>query len=125
MKPPVHPIESIHHINGDFNRFFSMPLYFAGMLVTAVLLVSPYGIRMFLAFFVNALFNRPAVYLAYFSKYVGKRMNFLLVSAAYLLAFGTYAFFFRLARFFGSAKTESNWKRTEASPDGESYYYQS
>lgn len=125
MQASVHPMESIHHINEDFNRFFSVPLYFFGMVTTFALLLSPYWLRMFLAFLVNALFNRPAVYFAYFSKYVGKRMNFIFVTAAYLFVFGTYALFFWIAGLFHSKNAKSNWNETNAVPDAESYFYQS
>ncbi len=95
-----HPIEAIHHIHTKFNALFSWPLYLAGGLTTVLLYVSPYSVRLFLAFGVNLFFNRPAVYLSYFGKFVGKKMNFLVLSILYLAVFGTYALFYRIARIF-------------------------
>ncbi len=87
----LHPIEKIHSIHHRFNAVFSAPLYFIGAIVSGVLLISPYWQRMLLAFLVNALFNRPAVYFSYFAEFVGKRMNRLIVSIFYVLIFGAYS----------------------------------
>jgi hypothetical protein len=70
QKDKVHPLENIHNINKKFNDFFSVPLYYAGMLVTVILFFSPYFFRLFLAYIINIFFNRPVVYLSFFGKYI-------------------------------------------------------
>ena len=90
MTHEPHPIETIHHINPVFNRRFSNLLYYCGALVTVLLLVFPYSLRIALAFFVNIFFNRPRVYADYL-RMVGNRMSVLPMLVLYVAAIGIYA----------------------------------
>lgn len=118
-------MELIHSINRKFNAVFSVPLYFVGMTLTVVLLVSPYWMRMFLAFSFNVLFNRPAVYFSYFGKFVGKRMNRLVVTVFYLVVFGAYSLGYRVAALLKGHGSASGWKPVAAPKSEEEYFYQS
>ncbi len=66
--------------------------------VTILMFFSSYWLRIFLAFFLNLIFNSPKVYASAFGEFVGKRMNALILSIFYLTFFAFYALPFKYLR---------------------------
>jgi hypothetical protein len=78
----------------------------------------PYRLRLLFAFTVNALFNRPVVYLNYFDELIGKRINRLVLWGFYFSFFGLYAVLFKLGSVHWRARGRSVWREmAKPAPD--------
>lgn len=121
--------EKIHHINRKFNRVFSKPVYYFAQAVTFINFVLPYSLRIVFAFAINLFFNRPIVYLNFFTQKIGKNINFVVISFFYFIVLGIYAGFYRFFILWRSGGRESQrWNDVvESQQDGsiEAYFYQS
>lgn len=111
----------IHNVNTQFNSFFSLPLYYLSLIVTFLLLISPYCFRIGLAFFINIIFNRPIVYKYFLFGKIIEKLNMFFITVFYFTFFGIYALLFKL---FGNFRNpqKSNWVSIKKE-DKESYTY--
>ena len=118
--------ERIHHIDSRFNKIFSKPLYYAAMLVTVINFLSPYSLRIALAFLINIFFNRPVVYLSLFAQKIGKKINFIVIGIFYFTVMGLYACAYKFFGLMNRQKNKSSrWITSKTEKSLEDYYYQS
>jgi len=119
-------IDRIHNIDSRFNRLFSVPLQWIGLLITCILFISPYWGRVAFAFFINIFFNRPKVYLNLVLKRMGKVGNHIMIGIFYFTLFALYAIFYKIFYFIRKKKNaEGKWVSSAFDKDTEEYYYQS
>lgn len=120
--------EKIHNIDRKFNALFSRPIYYFAKAVTVISFLLPYGLRIVFAFLINIFFNRPVVYLDFFAKKIGKKVNFVVVGIIYFALFGVYSVFYRFIHLWRSVKKETVWEDFPEHPPKvilEDYFYQS
>ena len=121
------PFDRIHHINHLFNRLFSVPLYLFSWAIVCLLVLMPYTGRLVIAFLINLVFNRPRVYLNYFSRMVARPLNMISTVVFYIGFFGIYSVIGRVFAFtrrcFGGGKVRSNWHPAAKPTDERTGYY--
>ena len=101
--------EKIHNIDSRFNKIFHWPLFMASFLVTAINYLTPYSVRLILAFLVNIFFNRPYIYVSLLGKFVGEKMNYVIYTLFYLIIIGCYSLAYQFFRLLKRRKKDSNW----------------
>lgn len=109
-------LKKIHNTDPWIKIFSDKTIAHIAYFVVVLMYISPYWIRIFWAFSLNLIFNSPKVYWAAFGKFVGKRMNAVMVTLLYIFFLGTYSL---LTRAFG----KKNKKEHETLLIDEEYLY--
>lgn len=120
--------ERIHNIDRKFNAVFTWPIYYFAKAVTVINFLLPYSLRIVFAFLINIFFNRPVVYLNFFAKKIGKKVNFVVTGIIYFTLFGVYAVLYRFVHVWRFVKKETAWEDSYGHSHGktlEDYFYQS
>lgn len=84
-------LKKIHNTDPWIKIFSENTIAHIAYVIVVLMYISPYWIRIFWAFSLNMIFNSPKVYWATFGKFVGKKMNALMVTALYLFVLGIYS----------------------------------
>lgn len=110
--------ERIHNINPQFNRIFAIPIYIVSLVVVLLLFISPYFVRLAIAFLINLFMNRPIVYLSTFAEKIGRPVNSLFFRFLYFSLFAIYAIGFQIwVRATGANANKSVRRPLKASGD--------
>lgn len=93
MRPEIY---KIHHINSNFNRFFSPLIYLFSLATVLLMAILPYHGRLLLALLINIFFNRPMVYINIISRKISYPLHKINVFLLYSIFIGIFALFYRV-----------------------------
>ncbi len=123
-------LKNIHNTDPWISKKYTSWLAYPVAKVTVLLMfISPYRVRILLAFTLNFLFNSPMNYLNLIAKNIAKHMNFVFLTVFHFTIFGVYSllykFFSNITR--AGKKKDSTWITIpeNESEDERIYYYQS
>lgn len=110
-------IRSIHASESWLKMCSDKVIYPIAFVVVFVTFISPYGVRIFWAFFLNIFFNAPKTYLIIISKIIGQTMNGIILRVFYLTLFGIYAVMYQIMNLIQGKRTAAKSTWTTVTPD--------